>query len=82
MIRKLRLLWNKYVKYRGIQLTPKGEYFKSYCEQICNNSLQKTISSYEEFIDDLRLMIVEDYKMLLSREEVAEFILIIYREIT
>ena len=34
MIKKLKRLWNKYVVYKGIKLTPKGECFKNYCQQI------------------------------------------------
>ena len=81
MIRKLKSFWNKHVKYRKAQLTPKGECFKRYCEQISNDILENEISSYEDFLWYLGNILLEEYDIKFDREEVAEFILMTYEEI-
>ena len=81
MIRKLKSFWNKNIKYRNAELTPKGECFKKYCEDINSSSLESTISAYEDFIFYIMHLIKEEYNILLSREETVEFILKSYQEI-
>ena len=81
MIRKLKKLWNKYIVYRGVQLTPKGECFKQYCEQIQDNTLISTIESYEDILNEIRDILIEDYDIVLDRKEIAQFILYTYEEI-
>lgn len=81
MIKKLRSLWNKHVKYKGVSLTPKGECFKEYCEQIVNDTLNDSIQSYEDILYDTQDILLKDHKIFLDRKEAAEFILATYEEI-
>lgn len=81
MLRKLKKLWNKYVVYRGIELTPKGECFKHYCEQVRDNTLLTTIESYEDFIRYIQELLIVDHKIYLNRNATVEFILATYEEI-
>lgn len=81
MIRKLKSLWNKYIIYRGVELTPKGKCFKEYCEKIVSNNLDNTIESYEDFIYNIQEILIKDHRLFLDRIEAAEFILKSYEEI-
>ena len=81
MIKKLTRLWNKYVVYKGIKLTPKGECFKNYCQQIVDEILNTNIESYEEFIYYIQTLLEHDHNIVLGRKETAEFILEAYKEI-
>lgn len=81
MLRQLKRLWNKHIVYKDAKLTPKGECFKSYCEQIVNKNLKNRLAAYEEFIYHIAYMVAEDYGIILNREETAEFILASYEEI-
>ena len=81
MLRKLRKFWNKNIRYRNAQLTPKGSCFKNYCEKIYNNTLESKIEAYEDFIWYIRDLVIEEYGLVLSREESVELILKSYEEI-
>ena len=81
MIRKLKWLWNKYIVYRGAELTPKGECFKKYCEQIVDDTLNNYIGSYEDFIYYIQELLTVDHNLVLNRKETAEFIINTYKEI-
>lgn len=81
MIKSLKSFWNKNIKYRNAQLTPKGECFKKYCENINSSSLNSKISAYEDFIYYIKDMIEEECSLSLTREETVELILKSYQEI-
>lgn len=80
MLEKIKHLWNRY-KYKGAELTPKGQCFKHYCEQIYDDTLESTISAYEDFLWYIRDLVAEDFGLLLDKKETAEFILKSYEEI-
>ena len=81
MIRKLKKFWNKHVRYRGAELTPKGECFRRYCKQVVNDTSFNTISAYEEFIVQIQQMLSIEFGIVFDRKEAAEFILSVYEEI-
>lgn len=81
MLRKIKRFWNKNIVYRNAQLTPKGKCFKNYCEKIYSNTLESKIEAYEDFIWYIRDLVIEDYGLVLSREESVELILKSYEEI-
>ncbi len=77
---KLIKLLNRF-KYGKIELTPKGEIFKRYCEDICKDELNHKIFEYEKLIYDIRKQLVEVHKLFLDRKEAAEFIVESYNKI-
>ena len=81
MLKELRKFWNKHIRYRNVQLTPKGESFRNYCKQIFDNSLKDEIEAYEDFIWYIQEMVLIDYNIELSRKESVELILKSYEEI-
>lgn len=81
LLEKINKFINKNIIYRGAELTPKGEYFKNYCTEIVNSTLNSKIMSYEDLIDYIRLQLAEIHGIVLNRKETAEFILETYEEI-
>lgn len=80
-LRKIKKFIRKNVVYKDVELTPKGECFKNYCESILKQEVEGKIMAYEELLDYFRLMIAENFGMVLDREDTAEFILEAYKEI-
>lgn len=81
VLKNIIRFYNKHIKYRHAELTPKGECFRNYCKQIVDNTLDSNISSYDDFINHLSNIMIKEYGIKFDKKEMAEFILLTYEEI-
>lgn len=81
ILKNIRRFYNKHIKYRHAELTPKGECFRNYCRQISEDTLEQTISAYDDFINHLSNILIEEYGINFDKKEMVEFILSTYEEI-
>lgn len=79
--KKIKKFIYKNFIYKNVELTPRGYYFKNYCDKIVNSTLDNRIMAYEELIEHIKFQLATINGIVLDREETAKFILETYEEI-